>query len=253
MTALLEARGICVSFDGIHALQEVSITVETGELVGLIGPNGAGKTTLLHVIAGIINPQRGEVFLDGRPLTGLPTDRRVLRGLGISRQLVRPFYSMSVRENVELAAGAGGMRNPLAALVRRSNRVERGQSARILSLAGLEAFADKRPGDLPLGMRKRLEVAKCLALKPRLLLLDEPLAGLPQSEARALADTIARLQNDQSGIVIIEHNLAEVLRICSRMIVMDNGSCLKTGAPQRVMADARVRAAYLGEGHAGTG
>jgi len=253
MTALLEARGICVSFDGVQALQEVNISVGTGELVGLIGPNGAGKTTLLHVIAGIINPQRGDVFLDRRSLTGLSTDRRVLMGLGISRQLVRPFYSMSVRENVELAAGAAGMRNPLTALVRRNSRAERRQSARILALVGLEAFADKHPGDLPLGMRKRLEMAKCLAHKPRLLLLDEPLAGLPQTEARALADTIARLQNERSGIVVIEHNLGEVLRICSRMVVMDNGRCLKTGAPERVMADARVRAAYLGEGHAGTG
>lgn len=253
MTALLEARGLCVSFDGIHALREVDIRVDSGELVGLIGPNGAGKTTLLHVIAGIIRPRRGDVFLDGRSLAGLPTDRRVLMGLGISRQLVRPFYSMSVRENVELAAGAGRLRNPLAALARRNSRAERAEAARHLSLVGLDSVADKPPGDLPLGMRKRLEVAKCLALKPRLLLLDEPLAGLPQREARALADTIATLRNERSGIVLIEHNLGEVLRICSRMVVMDNGGCLKTGAPERVMADARVRAAYLGEEHAGTG
>ena len=250
MTVLLEARDICVSFDGVQALQEVNITVETGELVGLIGPNGAGKTTLLHVVAGIINPQRGDVFLAGCSLARLPTDRRVLMGLGISRQLVRPFYSMSVRENVELAAGAGRLRNPLTALGRRNSRAERTQSARVLSLVGLEAFADKLPGDLPLGMCKRLEMAKCLALKPRLLLLDEPLAGLPQTEARALADTIARLRNDQSGIVLIEHNLGEVLRVCSRLIVMDNGRCLKTGAPEMVMTDTQVRAAYLGEEHA---
>ena len=250
MTALLEARGVCVSFDGIQALQEVNITIDAGELVGLIGPNGAGKTTLLHVVAGIVNPQRGDVFLAGRALTGLPTDRRVLMGLGISRQLVRPFCSMSVRENVELAASAGGMRNPLVALVRRNNQVARAQSARILSLVGLEAVADKRPGDLPLGMRKRLEMAKCLAIKPRLLLLDEPLAGLSQTEAHVLADTIARLRNDKSGIVLIEHNLGEVLRICSRLVVMDNGRCLKTGVPEMVMADAQVRAAYLGEKHA---
>ncbi len=251
MTGLLEVRGVSVSFGGVQALQEMHMAVETGELVGLIGPNGAGKTTLLHVVAGIVKPQRGDVFLAGRTLAGLPTDRRVLLGLGMSRQLVRPFHSMTVRENVELAAGAGGMRNPLAALVRCNSRPERTQSAHILSLVGLEGVADQRPGDLPLGMRKRLEVAKCLALKPRLLLLDEPLAGLSQTEARALADTIARLRNNDSGIVLIEHNLREVLRICSRLIVMDSGRCLKTGTPQAVMANAQVRAAYLGEGHAG--
>ncbi len=248
MTALLEVREVSVQFDGVRALDTVSFAVAEGELVGLIGPNGAGKTTCLRAITGALRPASGRVLLDGRDLTGLPPHARVRLGLGLSQQLVRPFRSMTVAENVMLAAGLARTARPLRALVQNDRGCERARALELLRRVGIEDAAAARPATLPLGVLKRLEVARALALAPRLLLLDEPLAGLNSAEARALADTIAALNADDGlTVVLIEHNLAEVLRSCRRLVVLDNGVRIAEGAPQAVMADPAVRVAYLGE------
>ena len=247
MAALLEVGGVSVAFGGVAALQDVSFALQTGELLGLIGPNGAGKTTALRVITGVVSPDAGEVSLEGRALIGLPTHRRVRAGLGLSQQLVRPFRALTALENVALAAGQAKTRAPLRALITRDRAPERERARELLALVGIADAAESAPSELPLGILKRLEMARALALEPRVLLLDEPLAGLNHAEARKLAETIADLNRRGLSIVLIEHNLGEVLRICSRLVVLDNGRVLGDGAPDTVMADPRIRAAYLGE------
>jgi len=248
MNAVLDVQGISINFGGVQALQDVSFDVAKGELLGLIGPNGAGKTTAMRSITGVVTPQQGSVTLDGRNLTGKSVSQRVRLGLGLSQQIVKPFKSMTVAQNVALAAGTAKTRNPLHALFIRDRSAEMQQARHLLDLLGIGHVADAQPGELPLGFLKRLELARALALEPHVLLLDEPLAGLNQTEAAQLADTIATLNQQGLTTVLIEHNLGEVMRICSRLVVLDNGRNLKSGAPKSVMADADVRAAYLGEG-----
>jgi branched-chain amino acid transport system ATP-binding protein len=247
MTALLEIDDIGVRFGGVQALDEVSLAVGEGELLGLIGPNGAGKTTLLRVITGVARPSAGTVRLGGRDLAGVPTHARIRLGLGLSQQLVRPFRAMSVRANVALALGHARTTSPWRALARLDRRAELGRAGDLLALVGIAEVADEMPASLPLGHLKRLELARALALDPRLLLLDEPLAGLNHLEAGRLADTIAGLAADGRTVVLIEHNLSEVLRISARLVVLDNGRKIADGAPRAVMAEPAVQSAYLGE------
>lgn len=246
MSALLQVRDAVVRFGGVTAVQDVSFAVESGELLGLIGPNGAGKTTMMRVITGVVTPQTGSVILDGKDVTRLRVHTRVRLGLGHSHQLVRPFKSMTLLDNVALAAGFAKTRVPLKALALISRADERRRALELLELLGIADAADSSPTTLPLGYLKRLEMARALALDPKLLLLDEPLAGLNHLEARRLADTVVELNRGGRTVVLIEHNLGEVMRICSRLVVLDNGRKLGEGDPQTVMADPVVRAAYLG-------
>ncbi len=244
--SVLAVDGISVRFGGVVAVDRVSFRVEAGELVGLIGPNGAGKTTVMRAIIGVVEPQEGSIALDDAALDRLPVEARVRRGLALSQQLVRPFRAMSVLENVILAAGGAITAKPWRALLTHGTQdvVERAQAA--LGRVGIAAHAMKSPGGLPLGILKRLEMARALVLEPRLLLLDEPLAGLNSSEAQALAATIAEINAGGVATVLIEHNLAQVMRVCRRLVVLDNGRKIADGAPRAVMAEPAVRAAYLG-------
>ena len=239
-----------MQFDGVTAISDVSFDVNQGELLGLIGPNGAGKTTMLRVITGVVRQTSGSVRLDGRPLEGLPTHTRIRRGLALSQQIVKPFRDMSVIDNVALAAGADKTVSPVKALLHTGRERELNIGRDLLSRLGIERHASESPQIQPMGTLKRLELARALALAPKLLLLDEPLAGLNSKEARLLADTITEINRSGTTIVLIEHNLGEVLRICHRLVVLDNGEKIAEGEPEAVMNNATVRAAYLGTGAA---
>ena len=243
---LLRVAGVTVRFGGLTAIDNVSFEVRPGELLGLIGPNGAGKTTMLRSITGVVRPVAGSVVLEGQALDGLPVERRIRRGLALSQQLVRPIRGLSVIDNVALAAGGAKTASPLASLLHRARDQELAAARALLQRVGIAAQADQRPSTQPLGVLKRLEMARALALGPRLLLLDEPLAGLNSKEAHALASTIAEINRQGVTIVLIEHNLGEVMRICQRLVVLDNGRKIADGPPREVMHEAAVRAAYLG-------
>jgi len=250
MTPALEAKALAIRFGGVNAVAGVSFAVAPGELVGLIGPNGAGKTTLMRIIAGVLAADAGEVAISGRDVTRLSTQARVRRGLAITHQIVRPFRSMTALENVALAAGHRLTANPLRALLR-YERVNVEQRARtVLAQVGLAGEEEKPVTALPLGHLKRLEVARALAVDPILILLDEPLAGLNHREAASLADVIAAINGAGITIVLVEHNLGEVMRVCRRLLVLDQGRIIDDGAPGKVMANPAVRAAYLGTGQA---
>ncbi len=246
---MLQVDDISVIFGGVTAVEKISFAVKRGEMLGLIGPNGAGKTTLMRVITGTLTPFRGTVHLETKSLGKKPPFQRVRLGIGMSQQIVHPFRSMTVLDNVTLVAGYAKTQIPLLSIFKYSRKKEMHQARAILQLLGIEDVAEALPTNLPLGYLKRLEVGRALALEPKILLLDEPLAGLNQLEARKFADKLVELNRLGQTILLIEHNLSEVVRICNRLIVIDNGTKIGEGAPHKVMADVAVRKAYLGEGH----
>jgi branched-chain amino acid transport system ATP-binding protein len=243
---LLSIQNVTMRFGGVTAVANVSLEMAENQLLGFIGPNGAGKTTLMRIITGVLRPQAGRVVFDGADVTRWPIHRRIRSGLALGQQIVRPLRSLTLTDNVALAVGTHRMASPWAALLRTDRSAERARARELLELVGIGAAADAMPGELPLGFLKRLEVARALALEPKLLLLDEPLAGLNQSEARAMADLIASLAGNNRSVLLIEHNIREVARICPALYVQDNGRHLLQGPTAEVMASPELRRAYLG-------
>ena len=247
---LLHIRNIGVRFGGVVAVDGVSFTVKGGELIGLLGPNGAGKTTLLRLISGVVAPTTGEIHFRHERLNRLSVAARARRGIVMSHQIVRPFRNMTMLENVMLAAGAEITLSPWRAMATLNRHRLRETALECLRMVGIADLAGRMPSTQPLGVLKRLEVARALATRPRMLLLDEPLAGLGHGEAVRLADLIQDLNRTGVTILLIEHNIAEVTRICPRIVVLDNGHKIADGASYAVMNDPAVVEAYLGEGAA---
>ncbi len=246
MNPVLEIENLSVHFGGVAAVQDVSLQINQGQMIGFIGPNGAGKTTLLRAVTGIVQPIKGRILLDGENLNGWSIDRRIRGGLALAQQIVKPHRSMSMLDNVVLASGSARTRRASVSLFALDRRRETQRAAELLRRVGLGEVEQALPGTLPLGYLKRLEVARALALEPKLLLLDEPLAGLNQAEAKDMADLIQGLNQQGQSIFLIEHNLREVTRICKTLYVQDNGRRLAFGRTAEVMSDALVREAYLG-------
>jgi branched-chain amino acid transport system ATP-binding protein len=248
MSAALQLDNLAIRFGGVQAVDGVSFAVEQGDFVGLIGPNGAGKTTLIRIIAGILRPDTGWVQLSGVDVTADATAARVRRGLALTHQIVRPFREMTVLDNVVLGAGYRRTSNPFRAMLHTDRRREIERAAHILAQVGLGGTESKPAGSLPLGQMKRLEVARALAVDPQVILLDEPLAGLNHAEASKQVETIAEVHGRGITVVLVEHNLEEVMRICRRLIVLNNGKVIGDGEPREVMADPVVHDAYVGGG-----
>jgi branched-chain amino acid transport system ATP-binding protein len=248
MNAAVQLDDVAVSFGGVHAVDGVTISIAANEFVGLIGPNGAGKTTLISIVAGKVKPERGRVVVEGNDVTGRSTAARVRHGLAFTHQIVRPFREMTVLENVVLAAGYRRTASPLRALLHVERRQETERAAEIIRRVGLAGTESKPAGALPLGQMKRLEVARALALDPKVILFDEPLAGLNQAEAARQIETIAAVHARGLTILLVEHNLEEVMRSCRRLIVMNEGRVIGDGRPGAVMADPDVQQAYVSSG-----
>ena len=232
------AAAVSRSFEGVHALDGVTIELHRHEVVGLIGPNGAGKSTLVNVMTGFDFPTAGSVELEGRDITRWSPHRRGRVGLARTFQHSHAFRGLSVRENVEVAALGVG----------RSSREARGRTAELLGVLGLADRADAPAGSLAHGDERRLGVARALVTEPRFVLLDEPAAGLPEAEVPEFATVIRAVRDDHhAGVLLIDHNMTLIMEVCDRIHVLDQGATLAEGTPDEIRANLDVAAAYLGE------
>ena len=242
MPHLLTVEGVTRRFGGVAALQGVSFELNAGEILGLIGPNGAGKTTLLNCISGVFRPDQGRITLDGTVISGLPPHRIARLGVGRTFQVVKPFGSMSVRENTAVGALFGASRlHPHRAFA---------VADEVLDLVGMAAKRDLPVSSLTIPDRKRLEVARALATRPRLLLLDEVMAGLNPVEVEQALEMVRTVHRSGVSIVLIEHVMRVVVGVCQRVVVLAQGQTLAQGLPEAVLRDQRVIEAYLGERYA---
>lgn len=248
--SLLEVRGVARRFGGIAALDDVSLDVEAGERVGLIGPNGSGKTTLFNCLGGLDRPEAGRIVFADRDLTALPAHRRARLGMARTFQQLESWVGMSVREHLVVAVqgiepGGGVVADLLGR--NRPTAVQEARIGRVVELLGLEGDLDRPIESLPIGRARLVDVARALTTEPGLVLLDEPSSGLDPAETRALGTVITTV-NETSGtaILLVEHDLRLVRQVADRLVVLDAGRILTSGPTGEVLADERVRAAYLG-------
>ena len=245
MSAVLELAGISKSFGALAVARTIDLALEPGARHALIGPNGAGKTTLVNIISGLLKPSAGRIRLAGSDITDLAPERRVALGLARTFQISSLFPQLTVAETIGLAlAGKHGSDGRLFGRLRETRAIVAG-TADLLERMGLLALAPKRVADLPYGQRRLIEIALVLALEPKVLLLDEPAAGLAAEDRALVVDLLLRLPAELS-ILIIEHDMSVVFRLAQRITVLVEGSILTEGEPAAIRADPRVRDVYLG-------
>lgn len=243
MSAPLETHDVSVRFGALEAVSEVSVSVEPKTILGLIGPNGAGKTTFVNTVTGFAQASSGTVMIDGRDMTGSKPWHIARAGVARTFQIVKPFRSMTVRENVALGSMFSGQDS-------RSLASSLGRADDVLERVGLADKAEALPGEVPVADNKRLELAKALAMGPRVLLLDEVMAGLRPAEIDRSIKLIGSLRDDGLTIVVIEHVMKAVIALCDHVFVLHEGRRLTEGPPDEVATDERVIEAYLGERYA---
>lgn len=236
---LLEVDDVVVQFGGVTAVDHASFVAEAGRVTGLIGPNGAGKTTCFNVISGLQKANHGRIRFDGRVVTRLSVPRRSRRGMGRTFQRLEAFGSLSVRDNVRVARdihrGLAGLVRPAAADV-----------DGLLERVGIAPYADERADSIPTGTARLLELARCLACDPQLLLLDEPSSGLDETETDAFGRLLAELAAEGRGVLMVEHDMDLVMSVCDEIHVLDFGRVIASGAPGAIRANPDVQRAYLG-------
>jgi branched-chain amino acid transport system ATP-binding protein len=236
---ILEVQGVSKRFGGLQALTTVAFNLAQGRIMGLIGPNGAGKTTLFNVINGVYTPDAGQIIFRGENITGKPSYEVARRGLARTYQVVRPLQELSVRENVMVGACFGR---------EKQNKVHAAEAAEeVLETVGLRVRADQLAGSLNVAQKKRLEMARALAARPYLLLLDEVLAGLNPSEITAMIDTVRLIREQGITILMIEHVMQALMSLSDEVIVLDYGELIASGTPEEVVHNPQVVEAYLGD------
>jgi branched-chain amino acid transport system ATP-binding protein len=242
--AQLELRGVTKRFGGVAAVDGVSLAIGKGEIVGIIGPNGAGKTTLLNCISGVFRPDAGDIRWEGTSIAGMQPYRVARLGIGRTFQIVRPFGSMTVRENAAIGALFGSNE------ARKGPREAFAIADEVLELVGLKAKAAHPVAALTIPDRKRLEVARAVATRPHLLLLDEVMAGLNNVEIDEALEMVRAVHATGVTVLLIEHVMRVIVGVCDRAIVLESGQVLAEGEPEVVLRDERVIQAYLGERYA---
>ncbi len=243
---LLETRSLCRNFGALAAARDINFRLEAGARHALIGPNGAGKTTFINLLTGVLRPTMGEVLLNGRDITAVSQAERVKLGIARTFQINRLFRGLSVLENVYIAVAErlGAAPSMFQPAGKRMDVIE--ESIRLLEMLKLHDDAQRRVAELPYGRQRLVELAIALGLKPEVLLLDEPAAGVPSAESHIILDAIETLPK-HIGVLIIEHDMDVVFRFAERITVMVEGVVLTEGAPRDIAADERVRAVYLGQ------
>ncbi|SMO40254.1 ABC transporter ATP-binding protein [Paracoccus laeviglucosivorans] len=251
--AVLECRNVTRRFGGVVALKDVSIAVARGEIFGLVGPNGSGKTTLVNAITGFYPPQQGQILLDGQPINGMKPFRIADRGVARTFQNVALFHGMSVLDNILMGRHIYMKPNPLASLfypwwAAREETAHRRKVEEVIDLLQLAPARDEYVDVIPLGLQKRVELARALCAEPRLLVLDEPMAGMNQEEKEYMVRFILDAQ-DALGltVLIIEHHMDVVTALCDRVLVLNNGQQIAQGPAREAIADPRVIEAYIGK------